>query len=88
MRVRLVCLAALSSLAACGYTREELTMATVHTCEMQRLEREMAAHPQERDSLLAEFQTRLRYLDIVVDLARSPESLRDAVREAACETAP
>ena len=85
LRTALLVLAALPSLAACGYSGEELANATRHTCDAQRIEREMAVRPEARDSLLAEFQTRLRYFDIIADGARSPEALREAVRDVTCE---
>lgn len=87
MRIRtaLLLFAALSPLAACGYTEQELTMATLHTCEAQRIAREMEAQPQPSDSLQEDFDRRTRYFGIVVEGARDPELLREAAQEAACE---
>ena len=86
MRTRngLLLLLVLSPLAACGYTDEELTMATLHKCEAQRIAREMEAQPQPSDSLLEDFNRRTRYLGYTIEGARSPEALREAVQDVTC----
>jgi hypothetical protein len=77
-------LLASSLFVACGADGEALANATVHHCELKRIERELAAQPQSQ-ALQAEHRDRLALLDMVVETASDQGALRSALEDVACE---
>lgn len=74
----------LAPLAACGPGGEELANATVHTCELRRIEGELRADPTS-ETLQAELRERVALLEVVVENASDPDGLRARLADVACD---
>lgn len=80
----LALLLAFAPLAACGPDGEVMANATVHACELRRIEGELRAHPDDA-ALQAELRDRTGLLETVIESSGDPEGVRERLADVTCD---